>query len=542
MPSIEVVRSATSTGMVYERRGAGSPIILIHGWCLNRKMWMYAQEAFASSHLVVTPDLPGLGDSDGLAGPYSLKRFAAEIGRLVEELDLTGVVLVGFAFGAMVALEFVSQANRRIAGVVSVGLPGAEQSPYAKMPKAMRRDWPDFARRSAEALFFTPQSAASISWLESLFRAAPLPVALETVEILASYDPVSAARRSTAPLLLIHADKDTVAPRSIGESCAAAAPNARLEVIEDCGHLIVLDQKAAFHATTLAFVASCGPAGTQTTEQPVLSNRTMSQPASTLVNVETQPGIQIWRMNSAPVNALSPALLAELNAKLDAAIADSSIAAIVLTSDLRVFSAGADASWMTEVLNRGGPEGLVDEFNAAMDIFREFCIRLRRAPILIVAALNGHTLAGGLELAAACDLRFASDVEKIQIGVPEMDLFGVMPSGGGGAQFIAKLMGSARALQFILDAKPVSPSQALQHGLVERLCPPDTLQADAAKFAGDVARKAGRIGVAAAKTAIFGGADLPFSAAMDLDRSIHWDCMRRGNFKAGAAAFAKKFG
>lgn len=52
-----------------------------------------------------------------------------------------------------------------------------------------------------------------------------------------------------------------------------------------------------------------------------------------------------------------------------------------------------------------------------------------------------------------------------------MDLFGCLPSGGGGAQFLTRLLGPSRALEFILSAKPISPSRALQAGLVDRLCP-----------------------------------------------------------------------
>lgn len=258
--------------------------------------------------------------------------------------------------------------------------------------------------------------------------------------------------------------------------------------------------------------------------------------------IETQAGIQIWRMQLAPVNALHPSLLAALHAALDAAERDDSLAAVVLASGLRVFSAGGDAAWMGAILAEGGKAGLIEEFNRTMNEFRRLCVRIRRSPLLVVAALGGHTLAGGLELAAACDLRFCAADPRLQIGVPEMNLFGALPSGGGGAQFLARLLGPARALEFILEGQPVAPEAALAMGLVERLCPPGEAEARAADFAAAVARKAGRIGTGAAKRAIFGGHDLPFDAAMDLDQSIHWDAMRRGNFLPGVEGFIARFG
>jgi enoyl-CoA hydratase/carnithine racemase len=122
-----------------------------------------------------------------------------------------------------------------------------------------------------------------------------------------------------------------------------------------------------------------------------------------------------------------------------------------------------------------------------------------------------------------------------------MDLFGNMPSGGGGAQFLARLMGPGRALRFILDAKPIGPAAALEAGLVDGVFPTDELLDRSRAFATDVAAKAGRIGVAAAKRSILTGAELPLLEAMELDRSLHWDSMRRGNFLPGVDAFVERF-
>jgi pimeloyl-ACP methyl ester carboxylesterase len=247
------VRSQTSTGMTFYARGEGKPIVLLHGWCLNRKMWMYTEEAFPEFQ-VITPDLPGFGQSDHLAGPYALDRYANEIRTLLTEADLTDAILVGFAFGAAVALECAAKSSTNVRGIVAVGTPGASHSPYSRMAKAMRRDWPDFARKSAHALFHMPQSDATLLWLEAMFASAPLPVALETVRVLSTYEPENVVGDVRVPVLFLHAEHDTVAPRSLGEACAKIAPNGRLEVLPDCGHLIVLDQKAAFNERLNSFI------------------------------------------------------------------------------------------------------------------------------------------------------------------------------------------------------------------------------------------------------------------------------------------------
>lgn len=252
-------------------------------------------------------------------------------------------------------------------------------------------------------------------------------------------------------------------------------------------------------------------------------------------------GYQVWELSSGPVNALSPDMLTALDDALTRAVADDTVAAVVLTSGLSVFSAGADATWMRTVVGEVGPQGLLEQFVQTMDRFRELCIRLRRSPVLVLAALGGHTLAGGLELAAACDLRFAADSDRIRIGVPEMDLFGALPSGGGGVQFLARLMGTSAALDFILDAKPVDPARAHRLGLVDRLYPAEDLLASSEGFAADVARKAGRVGVNAAKRAVLDAAELPLLEALEVDRVVHWDAIRRGKFLEGVAAFTARF-
>jgi len=261
-----------------------------------------------------------------------------------------------------------------------------------------------------------------------------------------------------------------------------------------------------------------------------------------ILDITVQDGYQVWSMNFAPANALHPDLLGALDDAIDKATADPSISAVILTSGLGLFSSGGDAKWMRGILDEVGVDGLVNAFNATMDHFRAVCMRLRNAPFLVIAALNGHTLAGGLELAAACDLRFSSDKETLLIGVPEMDLFGAVPSGGGGGQFLSRLMGPAKALEFILEAKPVSPAQAQHLGIVERLYTPEELMPGAEKFAADAARKAGRLGVSAAKRQLLGGAELTLESAMELDRSVHWDNMRRGNFPQNVEAFVQKYG
>ena len=237
------VRGMSSQGLVYQRRGQGKPIVLLHGWCLNRRLWTYLEEALIDRFEVLTPDLAGFGESAGLAGPYTLERYAADVGAWLDEIDLTEATIVGFAFGAAVAMALAARGSKRLARLVLIGVPSAHTAPYDKMPKAMRRDWPLFAQRSAEAICHKTLSEPSRDWLASMFGGTPLPVAVATCELLGKFDPLDMAAQVRVPSLLLHGDHDTIVPVEVSRACAERILNARLEIVPDSGHLVVIDQK-----------------------------------------------------------------------------------------------------------------------------------------------------------------------------------------------------------------------------------------------------------------------------------------------------------
>jgi pimeloyl-ACP methyl ester carboxylesterase len=241
-------------GLTYLRRGAGSPVLLIHGWCLSRLMWTYLEDRLVTAgHEVITPDLAGFGGSADLAGPYDLARHGADTTDLLDELELDRVMLVGFAFGGAVLMSLPSYA--RISGLVLIGVPSASAAPYRRMPAAMRRDWPEFARRSAGSICGTPKSEATLSWLARMFEATRLSVALETVRVLADFEPVQVAAGVPAPALLVHGIQDPVVPLAVSEGCAAVMPNGRVVPVEESGHLVVLDQPEALAEIVTRFSA-----------------------------------------------------------------------------------------------------------------------------------------------------------------------------------------------------------------------------------------------------------------------------------------------
>ena len=151
----------------------------------------------------------------------------------------------------------------------------------------------------------------------------------------------------------------------------------------------------------------------------------------------------------------------------------------------------------------------------AIERFHEILLRMNRCGAVFVAALNGSAMGGGCELALACDLRIMADGPYL-IGQPEI-LLG-FPPGGGGTQRLARLLGSGRALRLVLDGGPLSPTQALEIGLVDELAAPDGLLDSAAAHAERLGRRP-KVAIAASKRAVYEGGSLPLSQGLRLERA-----------------------
>jgi enoyl-CoA hydratase/carnithine racemase len=241
-------------------------------------------------------------------------------------------------------------------------------------------------------------------------------------------------------------------------------------------------------------------------------------------------GVALIHLNRPPANSYDRAFLDDLNAAVDEVRWDAEVRGAVLVSDLapRFFSAGADvANFRTS-----------SQQQRVMTVLHahEILLKIEHTPKVFVAAIAGHALGGGLEIALACDLRFAATGEY-RLGVPEVTL-GLLP-GNGGTQRLTRLIGRTRALDLMLTGQPVSPSDALALGLVDRLFEPDRLVDESVAY---VARLAGgaSMAVGSIKVAAKIGADLPLEGALALEREAVWRLFMSQDAAEGLAAFAEK--
>lgn len=245
--------------------------------------------------------------------------------------------------------------------------------------------------------------------------------------------------------------------------------------------------------------------------------------------VERRGAVEVWTIaGEARRNSLTMALLRALGERVEAAAADRTLRAVVLTGQGdRAFCAGADLKERA----RMSPEE-VHGFHAAV---RDGFSGIERSPQIFVAAVNGFALGGGLELALACDLRVMA--EGAEVGLPEVGL-GIIP-GAGGTVRLPRVVGVARAKDLILTGRRVGAAEALAMGLVSRVAPPARLREEALALAEQVARNA-PISLRQAKRAVDGGLVLPLDEALALENRLYQDCLASKDRVEALRAFAEK--
>jgi len=241
-------------------------------------------------------------------------------------------------------------------------------------------------------------------------------------------------------------------------------------------------------------------------------------------------GVALIHLNRPPANSYDRGFLDDLNAAVDAVRWEDDLHGAVLVSDLapRFFSAGAD---INNFLTSTQSQRVMTVLHA-----HEILLKIEHTPKIFVAAIGGHALGGGLEIALACDLRFAAQGEY-RLGLPEVSL-GLLP-GNGGTQRLTRLVGRTRALEMMLSGQQVNPARALEIGLVERVVPAERLLDEAIEYVGRLARGP-TLAIGNVKIATRLGADLPLEGALALEREAVWRLFMSEDAAEGLAAFAEK--
>jgi enoyl-CoA hydratase len=253
--------------------------------------------------------------------------------------------------------------------------------------------------------------------------------------------------------------------------------------------------------------------------------------AEPLVRAHADAGVLTLSLDAPPANTYSYDMMRELDARILDARMDASVHVIVLRgAGEKFFCAGADIRML---------ESVTPEFKYAFCLHaNETLRRLEETPKLVIAALNGHAVGGGLEVAMACDIRLAKKGGG-KVGLPEVSL-GVLP-GTGGTQRLTRLLGRAKAIELMATGGTFLFEEALGMGLVHRVFEADGFDAEVTRYARQFCPPAkASLAVGLIKRAVQTGAELPLSEALALERELQQRLFTSDDAREGLQAYNAK--
>lgn len=260
----------------------------------------------------------------------------------------------------------------------------------------------------------------------------------------------------------------------------------------------------------------------------------MTQTQSELVQYRVDDSVALVTLNDPPANTYSYEMMRQLDARILAARMDESVQVIVITgAGEKFFCAGANIQMLSDV---------TPEFKYYFCLHaNETLCRLEQTPKLVIAAINGHCVGGGLEVAMAADIRVARRAAG-KMGLPEVSL-GVLP-GTGGTQRLTRIVGKSKAIELMATGELFDFEKGETLGLVNRIVDAND-GADFMQQVMDYARqftapnKASRA-VGRIKRAVQTGAEIPFESALALERELQEQLFQSEDAKEGLDAYVNK--
>jgi enoyl-CoA hydratase len=251
----------------------------------------------------------------------------------------------------------------------------------------------------------------------------------------------------------------------------------------------------------------------------------------TLVTYTATEGVAVIELTNPPANTYSFEMMRQLDEAIINARFDDEVHVLLLRgSGDKFFSAGAEISMLNSV---------TPQFKYYFCLHaNETLTRLEQTPKLVIAALNGHTVGGGLEIALACDLRIAKRGAG-KVGLPEVNL-GVLP-GTGGTQRLARALPKNKAIELMVEGKLISFEEAEALGLINYIYDPENYWEQVLAFAksfcppNKAAKAVGRI-----KRSVQSGSEVSFSESLAIERELQQILFQSEDAKEGIAAYVDK--
>ena len=245
-----------------------------------------------------------------------------------------------------------------------------------------------------------------------------------------------------------------------------------------------------------------------------------------LVDYSLDGGVAVITLTRPPVNALNPALIADIDEAVGMAESPD-VRAVVITGSPH-FAAGADISGFQAAFDAGATERQATGLSEAV-------VRFENLHKPTIAAISGFALGGGLELAMGADLRYLG--ESARVGQPEI-LLGIIP-GAGGTQRLARIVGPQRCKAMCMSGRHIDAEEALAIGLADKVVADDALL-DVARADADAFAAGPTVAYAAVKRAVGRGYDRPLDEGLAIEAEQFARVFGTEDARIGVAAFLAK--
>lgn len=247
------------------------------------------------------------------------------------------------------------------------------------------------------------------------------------------------------------------------------------------------------------------------------------------VKLERDGGVGLIVLNSPPANAYNLEMLYELQQVVQSVRQDSSVRAVVIKSSIKkFFCAGADISMLQDTD--------ASDFGHFLTVAGETMAMLEETPKIFIAAISGHAMGGGLELALACDLRFGSN-GSYKLGLVEINL-GLNP-GMGGTQRLPRLIGRSKAIHMIATGETIGPTEAYESGIINWLEDENEFESKVMEYADKLA-SGPSLAQGLAKISVNKGSEMSLSEGTAMERSNQNILINSNDGKEGLEAFVQK--
>jgi 3-oxoadipate enol-lactonase len=253
--------------LAYDAGGSGRPLLLVHGYPLNRTTWRPQLDKLTDAARVIAPDLRGHGESNIPDEPYSVDRLADDLVELLDELGLAEPVVVGgLSMGGYVALAFYRRHQERVAGLILAATRAGADSEAGKAnrDKAMALAREKGVGAIADSMLpkmLAPETYQShpdlVQHVRHIMAETPLNGVIGDLTAMRDRpDSTELLGGILEPVLVLHGQEDQLIPPSEAEAAFARLPNARLALVPRAGHLVNLEQPEAFDAEVRTFLKS----------------------------------------------------------------------------------------------------------------------------------------------------------------------------------------------------------------------------------------------------------------------------------------------